>query len=465
MARSPATTLAELVAFSGASEHPAARRPVSPRTPSPDPDRNPVRCQSSRSATSTSQAGDKQILKGLDLTVDARRGPRADGPQRLRQVDARQRDHGQPGARGHRGADPASAGEDITEARPRRARAPGPLHGLPVPRRHPGRDDHEVPAHGHERPPRRARRGRGLAQGVPQASSRRRWSSRTSRRTSPRATSTRASRAARRSAWRCSSSRCSSPQVAVLDETDSGLDIDALNVVANGVNTVRAGSDMGVLIITHYQRILHLVEPTRVSIMFDGPDRQGGRPGARRRSSSARATAGSATRSPRRPDGHPAPPTALAHEFPVLDREGLVYLDSGATSQKPRVGHRRDRGLLRRATTRTSTAASTRSRSRRPSSSRAPASGSRPGSASTTQETVFTKNATEAINLVAYAWGRRNVGAGDAIVLTQLEHHSNIVPWQLLCQEAGAELRYLEVGDEGDDRPRPARRATSPTAA
>jgi Fe-S cluster assembly ATP-binding protein len=60
------------------------------------------------------------------------------------------------------------------------------------------------------------------------------------------------------------------PEVAVLDETDSGLDIDALNVVAEGVNTVMETSDMGVLIITHYQRILHLVQPTRVSIMFDG---------------------------------------------------------------------------------------------------------------------------------------------------------------------------------------------------
>jgi Fe-S cluster assembly ATP-binding protein len=60
------------------------------------------------------------------------------------------------------------------------------------------------------------------------------------------------------------------PKLAILDETDSGLDIDALNVVAHGVNTVAGGTDMGVLIITHYQRILHLVTPTRVSIMFDG---------------------------------------------------------------------------------------------------------------------------------------------------------------------------------------------------
>ncbi|HSD79809.1 MAG TPA: Fe-S cluster assembly ATPase SufC [Solirubrobacteraceae bacterium] len=60
------------------------------------------------------------------------------------------------------------------------------------------------------------------------------------------------------------------PQVAVLDETDSGLDIDALNTVAHAVNAVRERHDMGVLIITHYQRILHLIQPTRVSIMFDG---------------------------------------------------------------------------------------------------------------------------------------------------------------------------------------------------
>src|SRR3954471_9895025 len=60
------------------------------------------------------------------------------------------------------------------------------------------------------------------------------------------------------------------PRIAVLDETDSGLDIDALNVVAKGVNTISEGSDLGVLIITHYQRILHMVQPSRVSIMFDG---------------------------------------------------------------------------------------------------------------------------------------------------------------------------------------------------
>ena len=60
------------------------------------------------------------------------------------------------------------------------------------------------------------------------------------------------------------------PQIAVLDETDSGLDIDALNTVAAGVNTVAEGTDMGVLIITHYQRILHMIKPQFVHIMFEG---------------------------------------------------------------------------------------------------------------------------------------------------------------------------------------------------
>ncbi|HWT95271.1 MAG TPA: Fe-S cluster assembly ATPase SufC, partial [Solirubrobacteraceae bacterium] len=60
------------------------------------------------------------------------------------------------------------------------------------------------------------------------------------------------------------------PEIAILDETDSGLDIDALNVVSAAVNAVKDETDMGVLIITHYQRILHMVKPDRVSIIFDG---------------------------------------------------------------------------------------------------------------------------------------------------------------------------------------------------
>ncbi|HEV7847094.1 MAG TPA: aminotransferase class V-fold PLP-dependent enzyme, partial [Thermoleophilaceae bacterium] len=60
---------------------------------------------------------------------------------------------------------------------------------------------------------------------------------------------------------------------------------------------------------------------------------------------------------------------------------------------------------------------------------------------------VFTRNATEAINLVAYTWGREHVGKGDEVLITEMEHHSNIVPWQILCEATGAKLRYLRLTD------------------
>ncbi|MGA8905584.1 MAG: cysteine desulfurase, partial [Candidatus Bathyarchaeia archaeon] len=66
-----------------------------------------------------------------------------------------------------------------------------------------------------------------------------------------------------------------------------------------------------------------------------------------------------------------------------------------------------------------------------------------------TEEIIFTRNATEAMNLVAYTWGKANVGKGDKIVLTIMEHHSNIVPWQLLAQEKGARVEYVKIDDEG----------------
>jgi cysteine desulfurase/selenocysteine lyase len=140
-------------------------------------------------------------------------------------------------------------------------------------------------------------------------------------------------------------------------------------------------------------------------------------------------------------------------DFPILSRDiggrPLIYLDSGATSQKPRVvidaqaEHLRShnanvhRGVY--ALAQEADAAYDAARERVASFV-----GGEP------RTTIFTKNATEAINLVAYSWGRANVNAGDAVLITQMEHHANLVPWQVLCRERSAELRYLEVDEHGE---------------
>ncbi|MHB8492613.1 MAG: SufS family cysteine desulfurase [Solirubrobacteraceae bacterium] len=140
-------------------------------------------------------------------------------------------------------------------------------------------------------------------------------------------------------------------------------------------------------------------------------------------------------------------------DFPILARSfaghPLVYLDSAATSQKPAVviealaDHLREhnanvhRGVYPLA--QEADAAFEGARARIAAFAGAHA-----------RATVFTKNVTEAINLVAYAWGRANVGPGDAVLITQMEHHANIVPWQRLCAERSAELRYLEVDERGE---------------
>jgi cysteine desulfurase/selenocysteine lyase len=139
-------------------------------------------------------------------------------------------------------------------------------------------------------------------------------------------------------------------------------------------------------------------------------------------------------------------------DFPILARqlEGkrLVYLDSAATSQKPvSVIETLDRYY------RESNAPIHRSVYKLAEEATALFEGARARVAAFTggddATTIFTANATEAINLVAYAWGRENVQRGDVLLITQMEHHSNIVPWQMLTQETGAELRYLDVLDDG----------------
>ena len=139
-------------------------------------------------------------------------------------------------------------------------------------------------------------------------------------------------------------------------------------------------------------------------------------------------------------------------DFPILKRQfdgnPLVYLDSASTAQKPQVvidalaEHLRQhnanvhRGVY--ALAQEADAAYEQARARVAAFTGAEA-----------KTTIFTKNVTEAINLVAYAWGRPNVGEGDAVLITQMEHHANIVPWQQLCKERGAQLRYLEVDESG----------------
>jgi cysteine desulfurase / selenocysteine lyase len=140
-------------------------------------------------------------------------------------------------------------------------------------------------------------------------------------------------------------------------------------------------------------------------------------------------------------------------DFPVLQREfsgrRVAYLDSAATSQRPRqvveamdVFQRHSYAPIHRGVyelARESTDAFEGARERiaafvnwEPACS------------------IFTLNATEAINLVAYSWGRHNVGEGDEVLITEMEHHSNIVPWQILCAETGARLRYVPVSDSGE---------------
>lgn len=141
-------------------------------------------------------------------------------------------------------------------------------------------------------------------------------------------------------------------------------------------------------------------------------------------------------------------------DFPILDVEvypgvPLVYLDSAASSQKPAAViaamdeyYRQYHANVHRGVHRLSelaTNAYESARSRIATFIGAPSA----------DEIVFVGNATEAFNLVAYSWGRQHVSAGDEILLTEMEHHANIVPWQMLAQEVGAVIRYLPVREDG----------------
>ena len=143
----------------------------------------------------------------------------------------------------------------------------------------------------------------------------------------------------------------------------------------------------------------------------------------------------------------------IRSDFPILDRrvygKPLVYLDNAATSQKPRQVidalvryYEESNANIHRAIHclgEESTAAYEETR----------ASVASFINAASEECIVFTRNATEAINLVAYTWGKTNIRSGDEIVLTLLDHHSNFVPWQRLAQEQGATVRYIGITDDG----------------
>ena len=146
-------------------------------------------------------------------------------------------------------------------------------------------------------------------------------------------------------------------------------------------------------------------------------------------------------------------PADIKRDFPVLQQQvhgkPLIYLDSGNTSQKPQAVidamneyyettnanvHRGSYDLAVRATE-----ALEGARAKVARFINAPA----------TNEVVFTKNATEAFNLLARSWGAANLGPGDAVVISEMEHHANIVPWHMLSDEKGFELRWIPVTPDG----------------
>jgi cysteine desulfurase/selenocysteine lyase len=145
---------------------------------------------------------------------------------------------------------------------------------------------------------------------------------------------------------------------------------------------------------------------------------------------------------------------AIRADFPALDQlvhgRPLVYLDNAATTQKPRAVldamqryYEQDNANVHRGVHTLSERATEAYEGAREKVRTFV-------NAASVREVIFTRNATESINLVARAWGDANVGAGDEVLITAMEHHSNIVPWQLLAERTGARLRVAPIDDRGD---------------
>ncbi len=143
----------------------------------------------------------------------------------------------------------------------------------------------------------------------------------------------------------------------------------------------------------------------------------------------------------------------IRRDFPILEQEvrgnRLVYLDNAASSQRPRAVlealnryYERDHANVHRGIHELSNRATQAYEGARRTVARFIGAGD-------VSEVVFVRGTTEAINLVASAWGQQAIGEGDEILLTLLEHHSNIVPWQLLARRVGARLKFVDIDDEG----------------
>jgi cysteine desulfurase/selenocysteine lyase len=144
----------------------------------------------------------------------------------------------------------------------------------------------------------------------------------------------------------------------------------------------------------------------------------------------------------------------IRNDFPILKREvhgkPLVYLDNAASSQKPQViidaithyysfyNANVHRGVHSLSQEGTDAFEASREILRRFIN------------AAKTEEIIFTKGTTNSINLLAYTWGRKNIQAGDEIIISAMEHHSNIVPWQMLCEEKGAVLKIMPINQSGE---------------
>ncbi|HEX2060239.1 MAG TPA: aminotransferase class V-fold PLP-dependent enzyme, partial [Thermoanaerobaculia bacterium] len=144
----------------------------------------------------------------------------------------------------------------------------------------------------------------------------------------------------------------------------------------------------------------------------------------------------------------------IRRDFPILSRSArgkrLVYLDNAATTQKPKQVidrivryYSEENSNVHRGVHYLSEVATIEYENARGYVQRFL-------NAASEKEIVFTRGTTEAINLVAQSWGRTNVGEGDEILISAIEHHSNIVPWQLLAEEKGATVRVIPVSDSGE---------------